>query len=163
RRDRRLLPPRHQERSGGQLPAWPRLRESREPGRRPRSVGADGGSLDEALLMSGAAFVRVERRGRAAWVTLDRPPLNLILPEMIDGLIDTFAEVRRDRELQAIVLPGAGRATTAGMQLQFLQRLTVAQAKAFITTLHQAIHSVHEAPVPTICMINGPCLGGGFE
>jgi enoyl-CoA hydratase len=113
--------------------------------------------------MSGGAFVRVERRGRSAWVTLDRPPLNLIVPEMIDGLISVFAALQKDSDVQAIVLTGAGRATTAGMQLQFLQGLTVAQAKAFITTLHQAIHAVHEAPVPTVCMINGACLGGGFE
>ena len=22
---------------------------------------------------------------------------------------------------------------------------------------------MHEAPFPTICMVNGPCLGAGFE
>ena len=38
-----------------------------------------------------------------------------------------------------------------------------AEAKLFITQLHEAIQSVHEAPFPTICMVNGPCLGAGFE
>ncbi|HET8579330.1 MAG TPA: enoyl-CoA hydratase-related protein, partial [Methylomirabilota bacterium] len=40
---------------------------------------------------------------------------------------------------------------------------TPATAKAFIASLHAAIHAVHDAPFPTVCMMNGHCLGGGFE
>src|SRR5438552_2467104 len=36
--------------------------------------------------MADLPFVRVERRGACAWVHLDRPPLNLIVPEMIRSL-----------------------------------------------------------------------------
>jgi enoyl-CoA hydratase/carnithine racemase len=111
----------------------------------------------------GAPVVRVERRGACAWVILDRPPLNLIVPEMIEGLIAAFAALARDAGVGACVLTGHGRATTAGMQIQFLRDLTVRQAKAFIATLHDAIRAVHEAPFPTVCMMNGACLGGGFE
>jgi enoyl-CoA hydratase len=113
--------------------------------------------------MPGGAFVRVEQRGDCAWVTLDRPPLNLIVPEMIGGLTTAFRGLAGEPRVRAAVLTGAGRATTAGMQLQVLRDFSVAQAKAFIATLHEAIHAVHEAPFPTVCMMNGPCLGGGFE
>jgi enoyl-CoA hydratase len=109
------------------------------------------------------AFVRVERRGNVVWVTLDRPPLNLIVPEMIHGIRGAFDEVRADPRVRVAVLTGAGRAMTAGMQLQYLRELSAPEAKVFIGTLHDAIHAVHEAPVPTICMMNGHCLGGGFE
>jgi enoyl-CoA hydratase len=108
-------------------------------------------------------FVRVERRGSAAWVTLDRPPLNLIVPEMIRGIRTAFDELRADPGVRAAVLTGKGRATTAGMQLEFLRELSVYEAKGFIGTLHDAIHAVHEAPFPTVCMMNGACLGAGFE
>lgn len=108
-------------------------------------------------------FVRVERRGGSVRVTLDRPPLNLIVPEMIRGIKTTFDELSADARVRVVVLTGSGRATTAGMQLQFLRDLSVREAKAFIGTLHDAIHAVHEAPFPTICMMNGHCLGGGFE
>ncbi len=113
--------------------------------------------------MADFAFVRVERRGGCAWVTLDRPPLNLIVPEMIRGIKAAFEELREDPRVRAAVLTGSGRAMTAGMQLQFLRDLTAREAKAFIATLHDAIHTVHEAPFPTVCMMNGHCLGGGFE
>src|SRR6266850_1791329 len=95
-------------------------------------------------------FVRLDRDRDVAWVTLDRPPLNLIVPEMVEGI-------------RAAVITGAGRATTGGMQLQVLREFTPATAKAFIASLHEAINLVHDAPFPTVCMITGACLGAGFE
>ena len=128
-------------------------------------MGASGRPIHEAILMAGSdcAFVRVDRRGACAWVTLDRPPLNLIVPEMIRGIKDVFDVLRDDSRVRAAVLTGSGRATTAGMQLQFLRELPARDAKALIASLYEAIHAVHEAPFPTVCMMNGPCLGGGFE
>jgi enoyl-CoA hydratase/carnithine racemase len=108
-------------------------------------------------------FVTVEREGALAWVTLDRPPLNLIVPEMVEGIRATFAALRRNDGVRAAVITGAGRATTGGMQLQVLRDFTPGPAKAFIASLHEAIDEVHDAPFPTVCMINGACLGAGFE
>ena len=114
--------------------------------------------------MADVDFVRVERGADgAAWVTLDRPPLNLIVPEMIRGLKRAFDELREDPRVRVAVLTGSGRAMTAGMQLQFLRDLPAREARGFIASLHDAIHAVHEAPFPTVGMINGHCLGGGFE
>jgi enoyl-CoA hydratase/carnithine racemase len=107
--------------------------------------------------------VRVEHRGAAAWVTLDRPPLNLFVPSLIRSLGETFEELSRDPRVRAAVVTGAGRAMTAGMQVQVLRELDPASAKRLITTLHEAIRSVHEAPFPTVGMVNGACLGAGFE
>ena len=108
-------------------------------------------------------FIRVDTRRGCAWVTLDRPPLNLIVPEMVQGITAAFNRLRADASVRAAVITGGGRLMTGGMQLQVLRDLTPASAKAFITTLHEAIHAVHDAPFPTVCMINGHCLGGGFE
>jgi enoyl-CoA hydratase/carnithine racemase len=65
--------------------------------------------------------------------------------------------------VRAAVVTGAGRAMTAGMQIQVLRDLEPASAKALISLLHEAIAAVHDAPFPTVCMVNGPCLGAGFE
>ena len=83
-----------------------------------------------------ADFVRVEREGGCAWVTLDRPPLNLIVPEMVEGLRAAFEDLRCDAGVRAAVITGAGRATTAGMQLQAMRDLDPGSAKAFIASLH---------------------------
>ncbi len=113
--------------------------------------------------MSAPDFVGVEMRGACAWVTLDRPPLNLMVPEMVQGIRAAFAALRQDPKVRAAVVTGRGKVLTGGMQLQVLSGFTAATAKAFITSLHEAIHSVHEAPFPTVCMMNGHCLGAGLE
>jgi enoyl-CoA hydratase/carnithine racemase len=113
--------------------------------------------------MGAGKLVRVERRGAAHWVTLDRPPLNLIVPELIAELKAVFDALAADPTVRLAVVTGQGRAMTAGMQVQVLRDLTPASAKALISALHGAIHAVHEAPFPTVAMVNGPSLGAGFE
>jgi enoyl-CoA hydratase len=109
------------------------------------------------------AAVRVDRRGDVAWCTIDRPPLNLLEPGLIAALHRAFAGLSRDASVRAAVLGGVPRAFTAGMDVHVLQALDVAGAKALITSLHEAIEAVHEAPFPVIAAIQGACLGAGFE
>ena len=109
------------------------------------------------------ALVRVEMKKGCAWVTLDRPPLNLIVPELISEMRAAFDTLSLDPSVRVAVVTGAGRAFTAGMQVQVLRDLTPVTAKSLITSLHEAIHAVHDAPFPTLAMVNGPCLGAGFE
>lgn len=108
-------------------------------------------------------LVRVDRAGGAAWCTLDRPPLNLFEPALIAAVRDTFAGLARDASVRVAVLTGSGRAFTAGMNLHVLRGLDATGARALITSLHEAIESVHHAPFPVVAAVNGPSLGAGFE
>ncbi|HKQ65050.1 MAG TPA: enoyl-CoA hydratase-related protein [Methylomirabilota bacterium] len=110
-----------------------------------------------------AAPLTLERVGAAVWCTLDRPPLNLFEPTLIRAVRDTFAELAADRATRVAVIVGNGRAFTAGMDVRVLRELDTARARELITTLHDAIAAVHQAPFPVIAAVNGPCLGAGFE
>src|SRR6266545_3913703 len=107
--------------------------------------------------------VRVERRSGCAWITFHRPPLNLFTADLIAQPHHTFVSLRTDRSVRVVILSAGGPHMTGGMQLQELRDLSVASARTFISQLHDAIHAVHEAPFPTIAMVNGACLGAGFE
>ncbi len=107
--------------------------------------------------------VLVERTGDVVRCTLDRPPLNLLDPELIDALRTTFTELAADPSVRVAVLTGRGRAFTAGMNVHVLHDLDVPRAKTLITALHAAIESVHHAPFPVLAGVNGHCLGAGFE
>jgi len=107
--------------------------------------------------------VTVERRGDVAWCTLDRPPLNLLDPELIAALHAAFTRLTADPTVRVAVLTGRGRAFTAGMNVHVLHDLDVASAKGLIASLHAMIASVHHAPFPTVARVNGFCLGAGFE
>jgi enoyl-CoA hydratase len=62
-----------------------------------------------------------------------------------------------------VVLGGAGRAFTGGMDVHVLRDLDVTSAKTLISGLCAAIDAVHRAPFPVIAAVNGACLGAGFE
>ena len=65
--------------------------------------------------------LHLERRDSCAWITLDRPPLNLLTPDLIARLRETFASLHRDGSIRAAVIAGAGRHMTGGMQLEVLR------------------------------------------
>ena len=79
--------------------------------------------------------VLVERRGAAACCMLDRPPLNLFDPELIDALRATFTALATDGSVRVAVLTGRGRAFTAGMNVHVLDEHDVARAKALVNGL----------------------------
>jgi len=110
-----------------------------------------------------AAPLQCELREGVAWCTLARPPLNLLEPGVIAAIRERFQALGSDPTVRVAVVTGSGRAFTAGMDVHVLGGLDVASARAFITTLHDAIEAVHHAPFPVIAAVNGPCLGAGFE
>ncbi len=105
----------------------------------------------------------VESRDATAWVRLNRPPLNLLVPELIEALRETFLGLARNRAVRLVILAGTGKVFSAGVDIRVLKDLDVASAKEFITALHDAIRVVHETPFPVIAMLHGYCLGGSFE
>ena len=64
----------------------------------------------------------VDNRGGCAWVTIDRPPLNLLVPELIRSLRDAVEGLARNTQVRAAVITGAGPVLTAGMQLEYSMR-----------------------------------------
>jgi enoyl-CoA hydratase/carnithine racemase len=107
--------------------------------------------------------VHVAVTAGVARVTLDRPPLNLFEPGLIAALRDGVVRAGADPDVRVIVLTGAGRAFTAGMDVSVLRGLDVGSAKSLIGSLQAAIGAVHDAPVPVVGRINGAALGAGFE
>ena len=107
--------------------------------------------------------LQIDRAHGVVRCTLDRPPLNLLEPDTITALHDTVATLARDPSVRAMVIGGAGRAFTGGMDVRVLRDLDVTSAKALISGLCAAIDAVHRAPFPVIAAVNGACLGAGFE
>jgi enoyl-CoA hydratase len=107
--------------------------------------------------------LRIDRAHGVVRCTLDRPPLNLLEPDTIVALHDAVATLSHDQSVRAMVIGGAGRAFTGGMDVHVLRDLDVTSAKALISRLCAAIDAVHRAPFPVIAAVNGACLGAGFE
>jgi 3-hydroxyacyl-CoA dehydrogenase len=100
--------------------------------------------------------VSYERRGEAAIVTFDNPPLNVFGQAMRAGLQAAITRARADRP-ERLILTGAGKAFVAG-----------ADAKEFdgpplAPQLNDVLAELVDLPCPTVAAISGPALGGGLE
>jgi enoyl-CoA hydratase len=109
------------------------------------------------------ALLRIAREGGLARLTLDRPPRNVLSPALIDTLRTTFRELGADPTLRVMVLDGAGRAFSAGVDVVAMKDLDAAGARTLIGALRTTIRALEEVPAPTIARLHGHVLGGALE
>jgi cyclohexa-1,5-dienecarbonyl-CoA hydratase len=105
--------------------------------------------------------VRVEREGRVATLTLDRPPLNILDLEMIAALDRALGGLLGEPPPQVLLLRGAGgKAFSAGVSIH---DHTPDRVAAMLTGFHGAIRKLVDLPAVTVAVVEGHCLGGGME
>jgi len=101
--------------------------------------------------------IRTERR--TAWITLDRPPLNILDIQMMESL--AAALDRALPELDFVVFQGAGpRAFSAGAEIA---DHTPESAGKMLSAFHAAFRRLSKADCVKIAAVHGFCLGGGME
>ena len=106
----------------------------------------------------------VERRGRVAVVTINRPEKRnaLNIQTRAEGAA-ALEELRADEEVRVVVFTGAGdKAFIAGADIaEFAGR--TANVQRDVMTGRSLFTAIDTFPKPVIAMINGYCLGGGCE
>ena len=106
--------------------------------------------------------IRLERRGRVAWITLDRPEaLNALNTQLMHELVALTAELDRDDAIGAIVVTGSEKAFAAGADIKEMADRSTAE-------MREADHfgpwlEFARVKKPVIAAVSGYALGGGFE
>ncbi len=108
--------------------------------------------------------ITFEREETILRVTLNRPEkLNAFNGPMHSELSRLFVDISADRESEVVILTGAGRAFSAGGDLDFLEDCR-ADPAGFAATLHEGkrlITSLLDCDKPVICRMNGDAMGLG--
>ena len=112
-----------------------------------------------------AANVRLERDGRIAVVTVNRPDkLNALDHATIAELQSTVAAIDADGELGVVILTGAGeKAFVAGADIGMLAGQGVLDGRANAWHGQTLTLAIEQSRKPWLAAINGFALGGGLE
>jgi len=110
-------------------------------------------------------FVRIERQGRAAIITIDRPKaLNALNPEVLLELGACLKQAWADREVAGVIITGAGgKAFVAGADIGSMATYTPQQGLDFAQLGLSTLQIIEDMPKPVIAAISGFALGGGTE
>lgn len=105
---------------------------------------------------------RVEVKDRVASLILEAAPLNVLSTALQLELAQAITALNQGRDCNLLVLRSGlpGKFSAGADVREHIGRENVA---AMLQAAHGLIEAVLRSPVPTLCAIDGPCLGGAFE
>jgi enoyl-CoA hydratase len=110
-------------------------------------------------------FIRVERGGPVARVTLARPEQrNAVNTEMIEELVEALGGLAADHETRVVVLAGDGPDFCAGADFAELDVMRSGPGEFdYGQTFEGLLTAIATHPVPIIARVHGAALGAGCQ
>jgi enoyl-CoA hydratase len=98
--------------------------------------------------------------GDVAVLTLSHGPVNAMDPELCEAVAARFRALQTD-PARAVVVTGAGRAFSAGADLQRLLADGEPYARRFLTALDDCFRAAFTLGKPVVAAVNGHAIAGG--
>jgi enoyl-CoA hydratase/carnithine racemase len=109
--------------------------------------------------------VELHREGRIAFVRLEGADrLNAIGTQTCRALAAVVHEIEGDRGIRAAVVQGAGRAFSAGADIEEISGFeATADYARFVNGFTDTLDLIEHSPVPFVAAVAGLAFGGGLE
>jgi len=108
----------------------------------------------------------MENDNKVAVITLNNPSkMNALTEPMGDALTSVVENLKSNENIRAAILTGAGKAFSAGGDLEWLlarHRDTPTNNIRIMQEFYKRFLIIREVPVPVIAAINGPAIGAGL-
>lgn len=109
-------------------------------------------------------LVLTSQEGTVQIVTLNRPEKsNALHPDLVNQLAEILEAAAGSQQINVIVITGAGRSFSAGLDLELMLKWTTEEKLAYLDTVLPVFRRVWEMPQPVIAAVNGPAIAGGFD
>jgi enoyl-CoA hydratase len=115
------------------------------------------------LLMSYIDII-VEKKGKAAWITLNKPNVrNAMGRQTLKDIIAAIEDVESDPELIAAIIKGAGNTFCSGMDTREDPQPDGQNVSEFTQLADRMFQSIDRMKKISIAVVEGYCMAGGFE
>lgn len=104
--------------------------------------------------------ITVEFRPPVARICLNNPPLNVIDIAMMEELAAALTEIEGRGDLSTVMLSGAGKAFSVGVNVA---DHTPDKVATMLAKFHAVVRALVSTKKVTIAAVRGHCLGGGAE
>ena len=111
----------------------------------------------------------IRKEGPVDWLTLNRPDsLNAINPTLSAEMQDYFGRLYTDQSVRIVVIKGAGRAYSAGLDLKHRDNSGDVSSSGVVAGLRsqraisEIVIKMRRCPQAIISLVHGPACGGGF-
>jgi enoyl-CoA hydratase len=108
-----------------------------------------------------------EKRDRVARITINRPSvMNALTSALLGEIKSAVLDAGNDNEVGVVVLTGAGRAFSAGVDLKSLGERKLDKGKVgpiLDDPARELIETIQSIPKIVIAMVNGYCFTGALE
>ncbi|MDP6372763.1 MAG: enoyl-CoA hydratase/isomerase family protein [Vicinamibacterales bacterium] len=102
----------------------------------------------------------LERNETLARIVLDSPKGNVLTTTMVERVSAELAKLEELRSVRLLTLEGGGPHFSFGASIS---EHAPGQVERMLPAMHQMIRDLLDVPVPTAAVVQGRCLGGGFE
>ena len=106
------------------------------------------------------SFINVETKNGASFLSLNRPPLNVLNIAALSQLESALTGLTRDDSIRVLVLRAEGKMFSAGVDVA---DHTLDKVGEMIPLFDRACRLLANFPVPTLAAVHGHALGGGCE
>jgi enoyl-CoA hydratase/3-hydroxyacyl-CoA dehydrogenase len=120
-----------------------------------------GGGAPEAPKEAGPVYLE-KLAGGVARIVINRPKLNTMNAEVLDGLDRILTELSSDKDVRVVILTAKGSIFSAGADLSQYFSNSVAFME-YARRGARTIRRLTEFPKLTIAVLKGVALGGGLE
>lgn len=108
--------------------------------------------------------VRYEVVDAVAVVTIDRPDVrNAMNREVFTQLLERGEQAGADAAARAVLIRGAGGNLSSGLDVTMMGELAGEVSHDMIDRLQRAFTVYEDLDKPTVCLVEGWCLGGGIQ